>query len=38
MTKKHNKYLTVISNIIYMKAISTLKKSKSNKYVKNNYK
>jgi len=28
----------VISNIIYMKHISTLKKSKSNKYVKNNYK
>jgi len=36
MTKNHNKYLTMISNIIYMKPISTLKKSKSNKYVKNN--
>jgi len=38
MTKKHNKYLTVISKIIYMEAIFTLKKSKSNKYVKTNYK
>jgi len=38
MTRKHNKYLTVISNIIYMKPTSILKKSKSNKYVKNNYK
>jgi len=37
MTKKHNEYFTVISNVIYMKRISTLKKSKSNKYVKNNY-
>jgi len=38
MTQKHNKYFTMISNIIYMKRISTFKKSKSNKYVKNNYK